>query len=52
MIRAIESRDLIMDEFSPDFFNPKSVKMTDLLREGAGIQINQIFNIDIDIAIF
>ena len=35
MIRAIESRDLIMDEFSPDFFNPKSVKMTDLLREGA-----------------
>ena len=35
MIRAIESRDLIMNEFSEDFFNEKSVKMTDLLREGA-----------------
>jgi len=35
MIRAIESRDLIMDEFSPSFFDEKSVKMTDLLREGA-----------------
>ena len=35
MIRAIESRDLIMNEFAEDFFNEKSVKMTDLLREGA-----------------
>ena len=35
MIRAIESRDLIMNEFSENFFNEKSVKMTDLLREGA-----------------
>lgn len=34
MARAIESRDLIMAQFEPDFFSTKP-KVTDLLRECA-----------------
>ena len=38
MIRAIESRDLIIEQFPRDFFATGSIKMTDMIRESACVK--------------